>query len=80
MFTVRYGNDQQKIFNSNCQAVNLLNYIKHACGYSNIDIDLAEESTGQILYMPDNPLEYASSYIKPRTNYVPVQISSNYNY
>lgn len=76
MFTLHYANDQQKIFNSNCHAVNLVNDIKSSCGFQNMELDIAEEGSGQLLFITENPLEYASNFIKPRSVYVPVQVAS----
>ena len=78
MFTVRYANEQQKVFNSNCHTINLIASIKQQCGYPNLELDLAEENTGQLLYLLDSPLEYASSFIKPRSSHVLIQIASTF--
>ncbi len=76
MFTVRYGNDQQRIFNANCQIVNLMNHIKQTCGYPEYELEIADESTGQVIFLTDCPNEYATQYIKSRSNYVLVQVQS----
>lgn len=75
MFTVKYGNDQQKIFNSNCQVINLLQHIATACGCKG-EIDLAEESTGLLQFLRDFPYVYANTALKPRGSYVLVQVNS----
>jgi hypothetical protein len=78
MFTVRYANEQLKVFNSNCHTVNLIASIKQQCGYPNLDVDLAEENSGQLLYLSDWPLENASTYIKPRSSHVLIHTTSSY--
>eukprot|EP01114_Cavostelium_apophysatum_P011630 TRINITY_DN25984_c0_g1_i1.p1 TRINITY_DN25984_c0_g1~~TRINITY_DN25984_c0_g1_i1.p1 ORF type:complete len:177 (-),score=16.47 TRINITY_DN25984_c0_g1_i1:34-564(-) len=80
MFTLRYGNDQTRLFNSNCQCINLLQHIRSVCNLQHIpqgELDLADETTGYLQFLKDSPLEYANTLIKPRSTYVPIHVKVN---
>ena len=54
MISLVWGSDQQQILNSNCQLINLVHHIKSICGVSkNVEIDLAEEATGQLQFLTE---------------------------
>eukprot|EP01112_Ceratiomyxa_fruticulosa_P008905 TRINITY_DN2311_c0_g1_i1.p1 TRINITY_DN2311_c0_g1~~TRINITY_DN2311_c0_g1_i1.p1 ORF type:complete len:165 (-),score=41.54 TRINITY_DN2311_c0_g1_i1:248-742(-) len=74
---VKYGKEQEHIFNANCKSINLINSIKEVCGYNDLnvnEIDLAEESTGQPAALNTTPYEYANTNLQARGVYVLISV------
>ncbi|KAI8898129.1 hypothetical protein BC833DRAFT_620582 [Globomyces pollinis-pini] len=67
--TVKYGAEEEKIFNPNCLSAVLLNHIKHTCGFENEILDLASE-TGEVMDLA----KYAKKFLESRSSYILVKI------
>lgn len=79
MFTIKWGTDKQKVLNSNCQVINLVQHIQKLIGHENEEIDLAEESSGYLQFLKEVLGEYASLLLKPRGVYIPVVVKGFLN-
>ncbi|PRP87419.1 hypothetical protein PROFUN_00630 [Planoprotostelium fungivorum] len=77
MFTLKYGQEQQRVFNANVQASLLLQHIASTCGYKGIEVDLAEESTGLLQFLRDCPNEYCTNILRSRNSYVLIEAKSD---
>ncbi|KAJ3360941.1 hypothetical protein GGF32_007874 [Allomyces javanicus] len=65
-FTVKYGDNDERLFNSNCLNTVLLGHIKAALKLTFSEpVDLALDS-GDVLDLASKPREYAKKYIEPR--------------
>ncbi|KNE70050.1 hypothetical protein AMAG_15039 [Allomyces macrogynus ATCC 38327] len=65
-FTVKYGDNDERLFNSNCLNTVLLGHIKAALKLTFPEpVDLALDS-GDVLDLASKPREYAKKYIEPR--------------
>lgn len=77
---VKYGNEQEKLFNPNVQVIVFLNHVKKACGFEQCSepIDLATD-TGEVidlqsfLKQPANAKEAARKYLDHRATYILVK-------
>lgn len=72
---VRYGDNQEKIINANCQSAVLLGHLKKSCGFSSLaePLDLSTEA-GEVLDLQSKPREYASKFIEPRSTCILVKV------
>ena len=70
-FNVRYGEGETALFNADCWAIVLLDYIKERCGYAHLDepIDLMNEG-GTCINLRDVGKEDASSLIESKGTYI----------
>merc|ERR1712100_634837 len=70
-FYVKYGEQQEQIFNMNCWSVVLNDYIKATCGYGDIPelTDLQEEGGG-LVELAAAGKAYAYTVLEPKGNYI----------
>merc|ERR1711988_1695380 len=70
-FNVRYGNDDTALFNADCWALVLLDYIKERCGYDALDepIDLLKED-GSPIDLRNLGTELATTVLDPKGTYI----------
>ena len=75
-FTLRYGEDDELLFNSNCSIKVLLENIKKRCKRAaNEIIDLADDQA-QVKNLSDQPdFKYASLLLQPRMTYILVKVN-----
>jgi hypothetical protein len=68
---VRYGNADTALFNADCWAIVLLDYIKERCGYSALDepVDLLKED-GSCIDLRSVGKQSASTVLEPKGNYI----------
>lgn len=71
--------EQEKIFNANCKVINLLHAIREAADYTkDVELDIAEESTGLLQFLPANLQDYAHNVLtQPRAPYILVRTQKN---
>ena len=74
-FTVKYGKDQQEIFNSDCWACVLYDHIKRTCGYFDMqeEIDLQRED-GSRLELGSVGRERAYGTVASKGTYILVKL------
>jgi hypothetical protein len=73
---VKYGDNNEKIFNPNCISAVLLAFIKLSCGFDGevYQVDLATES-GEVIDLANHAKEYAKKYLDDSRAYILVKIS-----
>eukprot|EP01113_Clastostelium_recurvatum_P021915 TRINITY_DN26015_c0_g1_i1.p1 TRINITY_DN26015_c0_g1~~TRINITY_DN26015_c0_g1_i1.p1 ORF type:complete len:215 (-),score=48.19 TRINITY_DN26015_c0_g1_i1:8-628(-) len=74
---VKYGKDQERVFNTNCKSINLMTCARDVCGFPSLhpsELDLAEEATGLLMFMPSSAHDYANTLLQPRGIYVLVSL------
>ncbi|XP_020908875.1 uncharacterized protein CXorf65 homolog isoform X2 [Exaiptasia diaphana] len=72
--TVRYGDGEQTLFNPQCKISALLEDIKRRCKCTkDALVDLSDES-GNLKFLVDHPLSYASEILKERESFVLIRI------
>jgi len=72
--TVRYGDSEESIFNPNCRTDILLDDIKRRCNCTkDATVDLSDES-GNLKYLVNHPLSYASEILKERESFVLIRV------
>ena len=69
-FTVKYGDSETALFNSDCWAVVLCDYMKERCGFGDLEepVDLLDES-GNPVKLQELGKEYAKMLVKPEGTY-----------
>ena len=70
-FTVKYGEDQQALFNMDCWACTLIDHVKDKCGYQKLPekVDLQKEGGG-MMDMPSIPKQTtAKGTLEPKATY-----------
>ncbi|XP_031574276.1 uncharacterized protein CXorf65 homolog [Actinia tenebrosa] len=75
---VRFGDDEQRLFNTNCRAKILYENIKERCNCQSEDvIDLADEN-GFLKNLPGRPPnEYATTFLPNRSTFILLQITED---
>lgn len=70
-FTVKYGEDQQALFNMDCWSCTLINHIKDKCGYEKIPekLDLCKEG-GSMIDMPNQGRTPGKDALEPKATYI----------
>lgn len=71
-FNVKYGSNDSALFNADCWAAVLLDYIKERCNYSHLDepIDLLKED-GSPLNVREVPHgDLATTVLEPKATYI----------
>lgn len=72
--TVRFGDCEQSIFNPNCRTELLLDAIKRKCNCTkDATVDLSDE-LGNLKYLGNHPLSYASEHLKARESFVLIRV------
>ena len=73
---VKYGANDEKLFNANCMNSVFLSHIKRSCGYEDTveNVDLATEN-GEVMDLLSRPKEYAKRYLEPRAAYILLRVS-----
>lgn len=75
--TVRYGNDESKIFNINCRNDILLYYIKKRCKVSRDEtVELSDEA-GIVKNLRNNLNDYGIDYLKERETLILLKVDSS---
>ena len=75
--TLLYGDNEERILNPDCNAVNFLRYIKDICGYGRNDtLDLIDEN-GDLKNLIDLEDVSAASALTYRSVYLPVLVERN---
>ena len=71
-FKVHYGSAETALFNADCWAVVLLDYIKERCGYSQLyeSVDLMKEDGSSCLELRTKGKEFATSFLDPKGTYI----------
>ena len=72
-FKVHYGSAETALFNADCWAVVLLDYIKERCGYLDAfdePIDLLKSEDNQCINLLDVGKEYATKVVAPKGTYI----------
>lgn len=74
-FTVRYGDDESQLFNSDCWGVVLLEHIQKKCGYAGSpeEFDLVQED-GTRMYLRSIGKQTARGTLTPKYAYILVKI------
>ena len=69
-FHVRYGDGETALFNADCWAVVLCDYMKERCGYAHLEepVDLLEEN-GNCVKLQEAGKEFAKTVLKPDGTY-----------
>ena len=70
-FNVHYGAAKTSLFNADCWAVVLLDYMKEQCGYGHLDepVDLLKED-GSPLDLRSVGKELATTLLEPKATYI----------
>ena len=77
-FKLKFGFNEEMLFNSNCYTQVLIENIKKRCKLeSDQTIDLADEYANIKGLIDQSPTEYASSLLQPRYSYILVQVKSS---
>ena len=71
-FNVRYGEAETALFNSDCWAIVLLDYMKERCGYNHVDepVDLLKEDGSTCIDLRSVGKELATGLIEPKGTYI----------
>ena len=71
-FNVRYGEAETALFNADCWAVVLLDYIKERCGYSALDepVDLMKEDGSGCIDLRNVGKESATTMVESKGTYI----------
>ena len=71
-FKVHYGSAETALFNADCWAVVLLDYIKERCGYAHLDepVDLMKEDGSCCLDLRLVGQEFATTALDPKGTYI----------
>ena len=75
-FNVKYGEDESALFNADCWACVLLDYIKERCGYNHFDepIDLVQMNNTPMNVRDVPYRESALTVIEPKATYILVKV------
>ena len=75
-FNVKYGEDESALFNADCWAVVLLDYIKERCGYNHYDepIDLVQLNNTPMNVREVPHGESALTVLEPEATYILVKV------
>lgn len=72
--TVRFGDCEESLFNPNCRIEILLDAIKRRCNCTkDATVDLSDEA-GNLKYLGNHPLSYASELLKARESFVLIRV------
>lgn len=68
-FNVNYGNAESALFNADCWAVVLLDYIKERCGFAHLAEPVDLMSGGACINLRDVGKELATTLVQPKQTY-----------
>ncbi|XP_073258344.1 uncharacterized protein C22orf15-like [Porites lutea] len=72
--TVKFGDNEEELFNPNCVTVNLLDNLRRRCGcQKGVTLDLSDED-GDIKNLHEFPTQYAHRFLKGREVFVLVKV------
>lgn len=72
--TVRFGDCEESLFNPTCRIELLLDAIKRRCNCTkDATVDLSDEA-GNLKYLGNHPLSYASELLKARESFVLIRV------
>ena len=75
-FILKYGNNEEMLFNSNCRIRVLLENIKKRCKLaSDTIIDVADEKANVMGLSEQPDMKYASLVLQPRQSYILIQVT-----
>ncbi|CAG2235526.1 unnamed protein product [Mytilus edulis] len=77
--TVKYGDDQSKIFNANCRNDILLHSIKEKCKCNSNDIVELSDEDGIVKDLRRHPFEYGVDFLKERETLILLKIEGLYH-
>lgn len=74
--TVRYGDDQSVLFNSDCRNIILLNNIKQRCKCVDENVvDLSDES-GSVVNLSSHLHEYGKNYLMDKGSFILIRVET----
>ncbi|XP_013417287.1 uncharacterized protein LOC106178588 [Lingula anatina] len=72
--TVRFGDQEQALFNPHCRIISLVNEIKAKCRCEDVDIDLCDES-GNVKHLGHQAqFKFASDLLVDRETYILIKV------
>ncbi|XP_068679263.1 uncharacterized protein C22orf15-like [Montipora foliosa] len=72
--TVKFGDDEEELFNPNCVTVNLLDNLRRRCGcQKGVTLDLSDED-GEIKNLHEFPTQYAHRILKGREVFILIKV------
>jgi len=78
-FCVKYGGEQEQLFNMDCWGAVLIDHIKEKCGYGNLSeaIDLQREADGSMANLHKVGTNSASTVLQPKAKYFLCKLTQN---
>ncbi|KAK2143720.1 hypothetical protein LSH36_818g00011 [Paralvinella palmiformis] len=71
--TVKFGEQEETIFNPQCKCVTLLSTIKQRCCDDDVEVDLSDEN-GNVKNLRESPNRYADEILADRENLVLLKV------